>query len=110
MKLNLQEKIYKSQPIEVTALVEKRSFSLLRLVGYILLVFSLIDYIAIVIPPRLTDPVWEFQTISRLVDHVWSPVLGLALIFFYTQNNSVSPTEIKMLRFLSWASLFLGLV
>ena len=55
MKLNKQEKMYK-KPIEVTDTVENRSFSLLRLLGYILLVFALIDYIAIIIPVRLTDP------------------------------------------------------
>ena len=95
--------------IEITDLIENRSFSLLRMIGYILLVFSLIDYIEILIPPRLTDPAWEFQAMGRLVEHLWSPLLGLAFIFFYTQSNLVSPIELTMLRFLSWGSLILGL-
>ena len=73
--------------IEITDLIENRSFSLLRMIGYILLVFSLIDYIGILIPPRLTDPPWEFQAMGRLVEHVWSPLLGLAFVFFYTPSN-----------------------
>ncbi len=109
MKLNKQEKMYK-KPIEVTDTVENRSFTLLRLLGYILLVFALIDYIAIIIPLRLTDPAWEFQTIGQLVDHVWSPLLGIAFVFFYTQNHSIGPREIPVLRCLSWASLILGLL
>ena len=97
------------KPIEITDLVENRSFSLLRMVGYIFLIFSLIDYIGILVPPRLTDPVWEFQAMGRLVEHVWSPLIGLVFIFFYTQNNCVSPSELILLRFLSWGSLILGL-
>ena len=95
--------------IEITDLIENRSFSLLRMIGYILLIFSVIDYIGILIPPRLTDPAWEFQAMGRLVDHVWSPLLGLTFLFFYTQTNWVSPREITMLRCSSWASLILGL-
>ncbi len=108
MKLNLQEKIQKS--IEVKDTIEDKSFSLLRLFGYILLVFSLIDYIAILIPLHLTDPTWELQTIGQLVDHVWAPLLGLILVFFYTKKRWVSPREIRILQCLSWFSLFLGLV
>ncbi len=80
MNLNLQKTIYK-QPIEITEIIENRSFSLLRLIGYILLVFSLIDYIAIITPPRLTDPVWEFQTMSRLVDHALDKVSEIGINF-----------------------------
>ena len=108
MKLNLQEKIQKS--IEVKDTIEDKSFSLLRLFGYILLVFSLIDYLAILIPLHLTDPTWELQTIGQLVDHVWAPLLGLILVFFYTKKRWVSPREIRILQCLSWFSLFLGLV
>ena len=108
MKLNQQEKIQKS--IEVKDTIEDKSFSLLRLVGYILLVFSLIDYIAILIPPHLTDPTWELQTAGLFVDHIWAPLLGLVLIFFYTKKRWVSPREITILRCLSWLSFFLGLV
>ena len=92
MKLNLQEKTQKS--IEVKDTIEDKSFSLLRLFGYILLVFSLIDYLAILIPLHLTDPTWELQTIGQLVDHVswFSLFLGLVYILMLPLgiNNSLT--------------------
>ncbi len=109
MKLNKQE-ISKVSQLELTDTVEYLSFSLLHVVGYILLFFSVQDYRVILIPPHLTDPVWEFQTIGRLVDHVWSPLLGLALLFLYTKNKLVSSIELTILRFLSGAALILGLL
>ena len=33
---------------------------------------------------------------GRLVEHVWSLLLGLGVIFFYTQNNWVSQRELIM--------------
>ncbi len=108
MKIQKPDKIYK-KPIEITEAVEKRSFALLRFLGYTLLIFSLIDYIAIFIPPRLTDPVWEFQSIGQMVDHVWSPLLGLAFIFLYNQNSIVKAKQVSILKVLSWFSLAIGI-
>lgn len=108
MKTQKAEKLSK-KPIEITEAVEKRSFALLRFLGYVLLVFSLIDYIAIFIPPRLTDPVWEFQSIGQMVDHVWSPLLGLAFIFLYNQTSIVKAKQVSILKVLSWFSLAFGI-
>lgn len=103
-----QEK-FSHKAIEITDVVEKRSFALLRLIGYTLLLFSLIDYLAIVIPPRLTDPAWEFQTISRMVDQVWSPLLGLTFIFLYRQTTIISFRDLSILKIFSWLSLLIGI-
>lgn len=108
MKTKKQEIFNK--PIEITEAVERRAFALLRFIGYILLLFSLIDYLAILIPPRLTDSAWEFQTIGQLVDHVWSPLLGLTFIFLYNQASIVSFKQLSILRFLSWVALTMGIV
>ncbi|WGV28996.1 HpsJ-like protein, cyanoexosortase A-associated [Halotia branconii] len=96
--------------IEITEAVEKRSFALLRFLGYTLLIFSLIDYLGILIPPRLTDPVWEFQAIGQMVDHVWSPLLGLTFIFLYNQTSIVKPRRVSNLKFLSWFALAIGIL
>ncbi len=107
MKTKKQELSH--NPIEITEAVENRAFALLRFIGYILLLFSLIDYLAILIPPRLTDPSWEFQTIGQVVDHVWSPLLGMTFIFLYNQASIVSFKQLSILRFLSWVALPLGI-
>ncbi|MEH2160641.1 MAG: HpsJ family protein [Nostoc sp.] len=108
MKIQKPEKLFK-KPIEITEAVEKRSFALLRFLGCVLLIFSLIDYLGIFIPPRLTDPVWEFQAIGQMVDHVWSPLLGLTFIFLYNQTSIVKARQVSILKFLSWFSLAIGI-
>ncbi len=40
------------------------SSSLLRPIGYCLLLLTLFDLISILVPPRLMNPTWEFQTIN----------------------------------------------
>lgn len=109
MRTKKQDKI-PNNPIEITAAVEKRSFALLRFIGYVLLIFSLIDYLAILLPLRLTDTGWEFQTIGRMVDQVWAPLLGLTFIFLYNQTSIISSRILSILRLFSWFALVLGIV
>ncbi len=106
---NKKQRYSENKPIEITEPIELYSKSLMRWIGYILLAFSLIDYIAILVPLQLTNPLWEFQTIGQLVDHVWAPLLGLALVFFLPTKSYLSNLEIYLLRFLSWCSLILGI-
>jgi hypothetical protein len=103
-----QERLPK-KPIEITDGIEDLSFSLLRLLGYILLIFSLIDYLAILIPPRLTDSVWEFQAIGQMVDHVWSILLGLTFIFLHNKGSILKSRQLSILKLLSWVSLIIGI-
>jgi hypothetical protein len=87
--------------------VEDRSAFMLRLVGYVLLVLALFDYASILLPPRLTDPFWEFQTLGQLVERVPVPLLGLLLVF-YRHATPVQQKELSVLKFLSWLSLIVG--
>jgi hypothetical protein len=90
-------------------LVEHHSTLLVHLLGYGLLVFALLDYIYILIPPRFTDPNWEFQTIGTLVEHAAIPLLGLMLVF-YRHQGYIGKREKNLLGFLSWLSLLVGLL
>lgn len=90
-------------------LVEHHSTSLMHLLGYGLLVFALLDYIYIIIPPRFTDPNWELQTIGGLVEHAAIPLLGLMLIF-YRRPGYIDKREKNLLGLLSWGSLLVGLL
>lgn len=85
------------------------SSSLFRLVGYGLLVLALFDFIHILIPLRLMNPMWEFQTTGALVERVPVPLLGLMLVF-YGETSSRKRWESNLLKFLSWASLLIGLL
>jgi hypothetical protein len=98
-----------TKPIEITDIIEKRSFYLLRFVGYTLIILSIFDYAAILLPPQLTNPNWEFQAITQMVDHVWSIFLGLTFTFLFNENSLVKARQLTLLKLLSWLSLLIGI-
>lgn len=85
------------------------SSSLLRLVGYGLLVLALFDFMHILVPLRLMNPIWEMQTIGAFVERVPVPLLGLMLVF-YGETSFRKKWEITFLKLLSWASLLVGML
>ncbi len=97
-----------SEPIQ-DASFSTRTAKLLRTVGYSLLLLSVLDWAAILIPLRLMDPAWEFQTIGALVERVPVPLLGLVFVF-YGEMQQRSRSERLVLKSLSWLSLLLGLL
>lgn len=88
---------------------EWRTSSLLRPIGYSLLVLALIDMINILLPPRLMNPSWEVQTIGALVERVPVALLGLGLVF-YAEEDFRANWERLPLKILSWASLLAGVL
>lgn len=95
--------------VYLSVLVEERSQLVVHLLGYGLLVFALIDYVHIIIPTQFTNPSWELQTISALVEHAAIPLLGLMLIFF-RHEGYIGNLEQNLLKFLSWVSLLVGVL
>lgn len=95
--------------VYLSVLVEERSQLVMHLLGYGLLVFALIDYVHIIIPAQFTNPSWELQTISALVEHAAIPLLGLMLIFF-RHEGYIGNLEQNLLKFLSWVSLLVGVL
>lgn len=83
--------------------------SLIRAVGYVLLALALFDFVNIFIPLRFTNPVWEFQMIGALVEHVPVPLIGLVFIF-YGEGHYRPQVEMILLKCLSWASLLVGVL
>lgn len=81
----------------------------LRWVGYALFVLSLLDSIAVLIPPNLMNPAWELQTIGALVERVPVPLLGLALIFMGEDEERGNIEEI-LLKVLSWVCLLSAVI
>jgi hypothetical protein len=77
-----------------------------RWIGYGLLLFALVDIVALLIPPRFTDPSWELQTIGQLVERAPVPLIGMALVF-YGEQLGRSFLESLLLRLLSWLSILL---
>lgn len=102
-----EEKTRKIAAISEELIVNNSAF-LIRVVGYGFLLFSLFDYLNIIIPPQLTNAEWEFQTMGRLVEQVGIPLLGFALIFYRAQG-SVAKKELGILQFFSWLTLVMGI-
>lgn len=88
---------------------ERRSISLLRWIGYGLLVFASLNILELFIPLRLMNPLWELHTIGALVERVIVPLLGLAMVF-YGQVNYRDDWEIPLLKGLSWACLLVSML
>ncbi len=80
------------------------SISLIRLVGYGLLLLTLLDFGAILLPPQLMNPVWEFETMGAIVERIPVPLLALGFIFF-GDSQLRGQWERLLLKVLSWASL-----
>ncbi|MGG6296552.1 HpsJ-like protein, cyanoexosortase A-associated [Leptolyngbya sp. AN02str] len=80
------------------------SLALLRLAGYGLLILTALDLGAILLPPQLMNPVWEFQTLGQIVERVPLPLLALVLIFF-GESQLRGKWEKPLLKALSWLSL-----
>lgn len=76
---------------------------LFRIVGFGLLALSLFDIIDIFIPPRIEDPIWEFQMLRSLVERAPVPLLGLMLVFF-------GEKDLRIFKFLYWACLVVGVL
>lgn len=85
------------------------ALSLFEIGGYGLLLLSLVDTLAILIPPRFTDPAWELQTIGALADRVPVPLLGFLLVFTVKEQVR-SKLQIRFLGALSWLALLIGLI
>lgn len=93
----------KSIPSPIASFLKEQqifSVAMLRLVGYGLIAMAAIDYLSILIPPQLMNPVWEFQTIGAIVERI--PLVLLGMVFaFCGQREERTPIETILLRWLS---------
>lgn len=81
---------------------------LVRVVGYGLLLMSLVDFLYVLIPADFMDPVWEYQFAGDLVKLVPVPLLALVLVF-WGDNVERQDIEWPILKFLSWLTLIFSI-
>lgn len=85
------------------------SLAIIRVIGYVLLVFSFLEFIDTIIPPRFTNPGWEFQTVGRLVES--TPIVLLAFGLIYAGREiGRNPKERFILPILPWLALIIGVL
>ncbi len=82
--------------------------TLFRWAGYGLLTLTLLDLATILLPPRLMDPVWEFETMGAVMERIPVPLLAIAFIFF-GELQARSKWERPFLKALSWGTLVFGI-
>jgi hypothetical protein len=99
----------KRKEYSVSELAELNGFDLVRLVGCALLIFSFIDYLTILLPPQLFNPLWELTAMERLVDEVWFPLLGFAMVFSFRRVEKIDGKILKPLKYLSRLALPLAI-
>lgn len=84
------------------------SLSILRLVGYGLLFMAFIDLLVILIPLKLMDYTWEFQTIGTIIERIPLILIGVVLVF-YGERSDRTPIETLVLRWLSRLTLIIAI-
>ena len=97
------------QDLQQFAFSQVNSISVLRTLGYGLLLLALFDIVEMFVPPNFMNPAWEFQTFGALVERVPVPLIGLALVFF-GEMHSRSKWEFPTLKLLSWLTLLFALL
>jgi len=97
------------QELQAFAFSQQGSMTILRSLGYGLLLLALFDIVEMFVPPNFMNPAWEFQTFGALVERVPVPLIGLVLVFF-GEMNSRSKWEFPILKLLSWLTLLFALL
>ena len=99
--------------IDPTSLQGKRAITgLLPIIGYLLLIVSLADFLHILFPLQLQNPDWELQTIGALVEQCWLFLIALALIFtryFLDNQEPIREIDLIAIRWIRWIVLILAI-
>ncbi|GAB4534764.1 MAG: hypothetical protein Tsb0014_21180 [Pleurocapsa sp.] len=89
---------------------ERQIFSsgIFRIVGYGLLIMFAIDFVFLLIPLQLMNPVWEFQTMGAIIERIPVALLGMVLVY-YGERDYRAPIEKFILKWLSWLCLAIAI-
>ncbi len=67
----------------------------LKIVGGVMILSSIVDYLILIIPPNFKDIQWQISTASQLVDRGVVPIVGITLLIigWWLNDNTVSCTD-----------------
>lgn len=90
---------------------QERVFSpnILRLAGYGLLLMAVVNICWLLIPFKLMNPLWEFQTVGRIMERIPVVLLGMVLVYYIKPSDRTS-VEAIILKGLSWLSLMFAIL
>lgn len=96
------------QDIQIPAM-GRQTFSLIRGFGYCSLLFFLLDFSTIVLPPKFTDPAWELNVYGQVVERVPLLLLSFPLIFLGEYSARAKWERIST-KIISWLSIAVAIV
>ena len=83
---------------------------ILKLVGGILLISAILDYIFSLIPPQWQDPNWQINLINGFVDQGIIPLVGVCFLclawWIEDTNNNIKPSIPIRITVLTFTCLF----
>ena len=96
------------QDIQVPAM-SRQTFSLLRGLGYCSLILFLLDFLAITIPFKFTDAVWELTVYGQIIERIPLLLLSFPLIFFGEYSARMKWEQIAT-KIISWFTLIMAIL
>ena len=96
------------QDIQIPAM-GRQTFSLIRGFGYCSLLFFLLDFSTIVLPPKFTDPAWELNVYGQVVERVPLLLLSFPLIFLGEYSARAKWERIST-KIISWLSIAIAII
>jgi len=82
--------------------------NILRIGGYTLFITWIFEIISYFFPLGFTDPIWEFETMGKIVNAGGTILVSLALIFLGSSEVNLR-LEKNIIKGLSWFCLFLAI-
>lgn len=89
--------------------MSRKFIYILRWCGYGFLLMAGFDILQSLIPLGFTNPLWEMSMMANIVERVPIPILGF-LFVFWGEDEERKIWEEKLLKFLPWLCLTLGIV
>ncbi len=99
----------KPEPSLLASFTSSTTLQVMRAIGYGLILLACIDLLYVLVPPELSNPVWEYQTIGDLAKLAPVPLLAFMLVFF-GETEARKRIEQPILKFLSWLTLIIAIV
>jgi hypothetical protein len=101
---------YFRESLAMNELGEERASYVRYYIGYGLLIWTLIDLIWMIIPPRLTNVIWELSIMEGLVQKLILPFFIAIGLIFYREKGQIRIFELILLKWVSWLCLILGII
>lgn len=101
---------YFGQPLGMNELAEERASYVRYYIGYGVLLWTLIHFIWLIIPPRLTNIAWELSVMEELVGKMTIPFFIAIGLIFYREKGVIKVFELYLLKWVSWFCLLLAII